>query len=68
MIYAKEKPKNLFLIICSDNQPIYPFIMKIWRSYMNLDEDHFKCYFLRASNELSSDALIDEDTLWIKGE
>ena len=60
----EKRPKTLVLIICSDNLPVYLRFQKIWKSYMNLDPEHFECYFIRGNPELSSEFLIDEDVVW----
>lgn len=56
--------KILVLIIASDDQPVYPELQKIWRSYMHNDPEHVEAYFIRGNPDLPSMYQIDGDILW----
>jgi len=62
-IIAKDL-KTLVLIIASDDKPFYCELQKVWRAYMHSDQQHFKCYFVKAGNDLDAPIRITEDTIW----
>lgn len=58
--------KVLVLIIASDDQPVYPELQKIWRTYMHNDPEHIEAYFIRGNPDLPFMYTIDGDTLWLR--
>lgn len=58
--------KTLVLIIASDHLPVYPGLQKIWKSYMDIDPEHFECYFIRGNEDLPTLYSIENDTIWSK--
>lgn len=72
---SEEKtPKLLILIISTDNFPgcplVFPYkkLQEIWRSYMHLDHEHVKAYFIRANPNLATEYQLEGDVLWSKTE
>ena len=66
--YAEKEIKILVLIIASDDQPVYPELQKIWRSYMHLDPEHVEAYFIKANPDLENLYEIHEDIVWSRTE
>lgn len=62
------EPRTLVLIIASDTDPAYLENQKIWRTYMQKDPSHIEAYFLKMRKDLEQEVLIDQDTIWVKGE
>lgn len=60
------KIKILVLIIDSDNLPVYAKLREIWRAYMYLDSEHVVAYFIRGDENLPTNYIIKNDTLWTK--
>jgi len=63
-IYAK---KNLVLIICSNNLPVYKIHQESWRYYMHAFKEDFESYFLQIDENLEEEYRLVGDILWIKG-
>jgi hypothetical protein len=61
------KKKLLVLIIASDNHPAFLELQEIWRSYMHLDPEHVKAYFIKGDPDLKKPSLIKGDILYTKG-
>ena len=64
----ERRIKLLVLIIASSDRPLYGELEKLWRSYMHLDPEHVKAYFLKADPTLSVDHQIIGDVCWSKSE
>lgn len=70
--------KILVLIIACDinatfpdtpqNDPVYPELQKVWRSYMHLDPDHVEAYFMKSDPNLTAPFKIEGDTIWTQGQ
>ena len=57
--------KILILILANDNG-IYLECQTLWRTYMNL-HPNIKSYFIKFDNQLTTDILVDNNTIFIKG-
>ncbi len=58
----------IFLIIDSDNLPIYKFNREVWKSYMNSNPS-IKCYFVKYSNIQENYRVCENtNTIYLKGE
>ncbi len=57
--------KVLFLILASDNQPVYLEFQRIWRKYMK-SRPEIDCYFYKGDPNLETQYKVDGDTLWIR--
>jgi hypothetical protein len=59
----------IFLILDSDNEPIYDYNRHIWRQYMNTNPN-ILCMFIKYDNQLQEEVkyIPDLNTLYIKGE
>lgn len=65
---AEEKPhkKILFLIIASDNLPVYVEFQNRWRTYVSSDPEHIEAYFLKGDPNLETETKIEGDVIWAK--
>jgi hypothetical protein len=61
-----SEPKVLVLVIASDGTEAFVELQKIWRSYMNVDPEHFEVYFIRGNPELASEYEIEGNDLTVK--
>ncbi len=66
---SKTNYKLIFLILDSDNEPVYDYNRHIWRQYMNTNPD-ILCMFIKYDNKLPNDVKYVQElnTLYIKGE
>ena len=58
---------NPSYIYAAANEPVFPELQKVWRSYMNYDPEHVEVYFMKAKSDLATDYEIEGDTIWCKG-
>lgn len=58
--------KVLFLIVSSDDLPVFAELEKVWRSYMKLDPEHVEAYFIKSNPNLATSCELIGDTLWAK--
>jgi len=57
--------KLIILILASDND-LYLHCQNLWRSYMNL-HPNIKSYFIKFDSQLTTNILVDNNTILIKG-
>ena len=59
---------TIFLILDSDNEPIYNYNRYIWKQYMNTNSE-ILCIFIKYNNKLQKEIeyVKDSNTLYIKG-
>ena len=62
----KNNVRLLVLIIASDDQPVYPELQKIWRSYMHSDPEHVVAYFMKGDPYQEDLVKVQDDVIWIK--
>lgn len=66
--WGNKELKVLVLVISSENFPVFPYLQKIWKSYMHLDPEHIEAYFIKGDPDLPSDSEIREDIIWTKSD
>ena len=57
---------NLIILILANDNNIYLECQKLWTSYMNI-HPNIKSYFIKFDAELTTDILVDNNTIFIKG-
>lgn len=57
---------KIIILILANDSGIYLECQKLWRSYMNL-HPNIKSYFIKLDPQLTSDVLVDNNTIFIKG-
>lgn len=57
--------KIIFLILANDNEH-YLQMQKLWRTYMNTHLN-INSYFIKYSSDINTDIVLDNDTIFIKG-
>lgn len=55
------------LVLASDTDPLYVQFQTSWRRYMNVNP-HIDCYFYKGDPDMTDDAELRDETLWIKVE
>jgi hypothetical protein len=57
---------KIIILILANDDGIYLECQKLWRSYMNI-HPNIKSYFIKFNTEITSDILVDNNTIFIKG-
>lgn len=57
---------NIIILILANDDGFYPQCQSLWKSYMNT-HPHIKSYFIKYKDELSTNVVLDNDTIYIKG-
>ena len=57
---------KIIILILANDSGIYLECQKLWKTYMNL-HPNIKSYFIKFNPELTTDILVDNNTIFIKG-
>lgn len=57
---------KLIILILANDSNVYLKCQALWRKYMN-SHHNIKSYFIKLKSELETDILIDNDTIFVKG-
>lgn len=66
LFYYKNNMKLIILILANDNG-IYLECQRLWKKYMNI-HPNIKSYFIKFKQNLDVNVLIQNDTIFVKGE